>query len=238
MAHQADIHKAQTLILRELLFLHDASFAELQKPTQLSSDNFTFHIKKLTELGYVEKGPNGRYSLTTVGKEHANKLDTDKNTIERQPKSAVILVIEREKDGNMEYLFQQRLKHPYFGYWGCPTGKVTWGESILETASRELMEETNMTANYRHAGVYHERVYDSETKEMLEDKIFHVIHCTDVKGELMEEFEGGKNVWMSYKTAWAKQKKFESFKLEIEMVTKEGHEHFIERKVYLEPSLF
>jgi predicted transcriptional regulator len=112
MSHEVKIHEAQTSILRELLFLPTAGFAELQKPTGLTSDHFTFHINRLVELGFVERAGRGRYRLTTVGKEYANRLDTDNNTIERQPKSAVMLLVERERAGKQEFVFQQRLKHP------------------------------------------------------------------------------------------------------------------------------
>lgn len=236
MSHSADIHFAQTLILRELLFCKEAGFSELKEPTKLSSDNFAFHIKKCVELGFVEKTSSGKYALTAKGKEHANKLDTDRNTIERQPKVAVILTIERERSGKQEYLFQQRLKHPYFEYWGCPTGKIGWGESIIETAERELMEETGLTAKHRHAGVYHERVYGKESKQLLEDKIFHVVHCTNTSGELVERFEGGKNEWMELERAKNMPKTFESFELEIQMV--QDDVAFVENKVFVDEDSF
>ena len=51
-----------------------------------------------------------------------------------------------------KFLAQQRLKQPFYGFWGRPTGKVGWGETILETAARELMEETGLTADLRVAG--------------------------------------------------------------------------------------
>jgi len=58
----------------------------------------------------VEKISRGSYSLTHKGKEYANKLDTDNNTVERQPKTSVILAVERGTGKNKEYLFQERLK--------------------------------------------------------------------------------------------------------------------------------
>ncbi len=134
MSHEIAIHHAQTSILRELLFHPNAGYTELQKPTGLSSDHFNFHINRLIELGHVEKLSRGRYSLTPRGKEYANRLDTDNNTVERQPKSAVILALERERNGQKEFLFQERLKNPYFGFWGLPSGKIRWGETIIETA--------------------------------------------------------------------------------------------------------
>ncbi len=181
MSYEAKIHDAQTSILRELLFQPEAGFAGLQKPTGLTSDHFNFHIARLVDIGLVEKVSRGKYKLTPRGKEYANKLDTDKNTIELQPKSAVILAI---SDGKGKYVFQQRLKHPYYGFYGFPSGKIRWGETILDTAARELMEETGLTAKCEHSGIYHEQVFQKETGEQLEDKIFHVISCTSPKGEL------------------------------------------------------
>lgn len=197
MSHEVKIHEAQTSILRELLFRPVAGFAELRKPTGLTSDHFTFHIGRLVELGFVEKADSGKYRLTVSGKEYANRLDTDHNTIERQPKAAVMLAIEREQRGRVERLLQQRLKHPYYGFWGVPTGKIRWGETVPEAAARELLEETGLEADHRVAGVYHQLVYQEGTNDMLEDKIFFVVHCTNVRGELAEVFEGGRNEWMT-----------------------------------------
>jgi len=237
MSLEINIHDAQMVILRELLFHPSVSFATLQKITGMSSDHFNFHLKKLVELKLVEKVSRGTYSLSPRGKEYANKLDTDSNTVERQPKTAVILAIERlKKDGTKEYLFQERLKQPYFGFWGFATGKVRWGETITQTAERELLEETGLHANHRVAGVYHELVYQQETGEQLEDKIFFVVHCTNTKGKLLKEFEGGRNSWMTRQDALAQPKIFKSFDIEIDIVTSD--ETFVERRVEYTKDLF
>ncbi|MDF2461608.1 MAG: putative hydrolase [Candidatus Saccharibacteria bacterium] len=229
MSLEVTIHEAQTSILRELLFLPAAGFAELQKPTGLTSDHFNFHISRLVELGLVERKERGRYRLTPKGKEYANRLDTDNNTVERQPKSAVMLGIERWHDGETQYLFQERLKQPYFGFWGIPTGKIRWGETILECAARELMEETGLQAQLRIAGVYHEHVYQQETGELLEDKIFFVVHCTNARGSLVEEFEGGRNAWVTEAEARAKAPKiFGSFDTELDLIR--GRAVFVESR--------
>ena len=236
MSLEVNVHDAQVVILRELLFHPSVSFAKLQKMTGMASDHFNFHLQKLVELKLVEKISRGTYALTARGKEYANKLDTDNNTVERQPKVAVILVIERTVKGKKEFVFQERLKQPYYGFWGCPTGKVRWGETITETAARELMEETGLMAEYRTAGVYHELVYQQETGEQLEDKIFFVVHCTNVKGELVKEFEGGRNSWMTRETALAQPKIFTSFATELDMVTSD--EVFVDARVEYTKELF
>jgi 8-oxo-dGTP pyrophosphatase MutT (NUDIX family) len=192
MSTKIDIHPAQTAILRELLFHPTARFNELLKKTDLTSDHFNFHIKKLVELGLVSKTARGEYRLTPRGKEYANKLDTDTNTIERQPKVAVIFAIER--DG--KFVFQQRRKNPFYGFWGMPTGKVRWGEAIAETAAREAAEETGLTAEFDVVGLYHERVELAERPgEFSEDKLLFICRSHEWSGELIKDFEGGHNEW-------------------------------------------
>jgi 8-oxo-dGTP pyrophosphatase MutT (NUDIX family) len=195
------------------MFHPSAGFAALQKPTGLSTDHFTFHITRLLELGYVEKVSRGVYRLSTQGKEYANRLDTDDNTIERQPKVAVILAIEK---GDGRWLFQERLKNPYFGFYGFPSGKIRWGETILETAERELLEETGLAADRRIVGIYHEIVRSHETNELLEDKVFFVVHCTVPTGTLLEEFEGGRNSWDLPDNVFGREKVFDSVQIEID----------------------
>jgi len=218
MSLEINIHQAQTNILRELLFQPQAGFSELQQPTGLTSDHFNFHISRLVELGLVEKVSRGQYRLTHKGKEYANRLDTDNNTVERQPKIAVIFALSRQHNGKTEYVFQERLKNPYFGFWGLPTGKIRWGETIMAAAEREALEETGLTADFRIAGVYHEHVVQAESNQLLEDKVFFVAEGTNVNGQLMTEFEGGRNQWMTFDEAFAKDKKFDSFKMEIEIL--------------------
>ena len=230
MSHEVKIHDAQTSILRELLFHKSAGFAQLQKKTNLASDHFNFHIKKLLELGLVEKLEKGHYCLSPRGKEHANKLDTDNNTIERQPKCAVIIAVEKMINGRRHLLMHQRTKHPYFEFWGFPTGKIRWGETIMQTAARELEEETGLSAEFRIAGVYHEHVSSKENDEFLEDKLFFVMHGINPTGELIAEFEGGRNVWMQPSEVKKLEKKYDSVDIELGFIDKPDHpDLFIER---------
>ena len=215
MSHEVQIHEAQTKILRELLFLPESNFAGLQKVSGLESDHVKFHIKRLVELGYVEK-QGVKYRLSIKGKEYANKLDTDAGVIERQPKVAVLLIVERDHDGEKQYLLQERRKHPYFGYWGAPTGKIRWGESILETASRELEEETGLTASFEYRGINHERVRHSDTGEFVEDKIFHLMFTSNTTGTMKTEFDGGRNAWRTMAEMKQEPRKYKGFYEEME----------------------
>ena len=227
MTLDINIHQAQTNILRELLFHPQAGFADLQRPTGLTSNHFNFHIARLVELELVEKLVRGQYRLSARGKEYANRLDTDNNTVERQPKAAVILALRRERNDTVEYVFQERLKNPYFGYWGLPTGKIRWGETVVETAAREASEETGLRGNFEVKGVYHELVHQQDTQELLEDKMFFVVTGTDIAGELALSFEGGHNEWMTFDQFIVKSKKFDSYHAQIEILA--GGRWMIER---------
>lgn len=236
MSHEANVHNVQTHILRELLFVPQASFATLQKPTNLDGDHFKFHLQRLVDIGYIEKLSRGQYALTAKGKEYANKLDTDRNTIERQPKSAVILVIEKKIDGKQHLLVQERLKHPYYGFWGFPGGKIRWGETILTAGKRELFEETKLTAELVYRGVYHEHVVEKETGELLEDKIFHVLYGKDPGGEMSEGFDGGRNNWLTQAQIDTKDKKYDSFETEKQVGL--GKQSFVELTQYYSKNQF
>lgn len=222
MSHEAKIHEIQTSILRELLFTREAGFSELRKQTNVESDHFKFHIARLCDIGYITKNDNGKYSLTLTGKEYANKLDTDRNVIERQPKSAVIIVLKQYD----QVLVQERLKHPYFGFWGYPGGKIRWGETILEAAARELLEETGLSASMTYRGVYHERVESTEDGTIMEDKIFHIVSGISPSGTLADTFQGGRNAWMSLKDLAFIKKKYLSCDIETKIGL--GEESFIE----------
>lgn len=194
MPHQIEIHPAQIQILISLLFVPQASYSEIMKKTGMESDHFNFHLQSLVKLGYIVKNTSNAYTLTVSGKEHANKLDTEANTIERQPKVTVLLNILRQSDRGLELLVQQRLKQPFYGFWGIPTGKIRWGETIIQTAQRELFEETGLTCHDpQFYGILHKIDYSEETGELLEDKIFFEVLCLNPEGDLVEEFPGGQN---------------------------------------------
>jgi ADP-ribose pyrophosphatase YjhB (NUDIX family) len=219
MSHEVKIHEAQTKILRELLFLPSVNFAKLVEVTGLESDHAKFHIKRLVELTYLERN-NGKYSLSIRGKEYANKLDTDTNTIERQPKSSCIFLVKNPKTG--KFLIQRRLKNPYYDFLSPYSGKIRWGESIYETAVRETKEETDLdteTADWSHRGIYHEIIRHRDTGEIVEDKIFHLMYCEKFAGKLMRQFEGGANAWMDFDEVRAYPKHYGSLEVEIRAAT-------------------
>lgn len=234
MSYEPNAHPAQASIMRHLLFTPDAGFAEIQKSTDLTSDHFTFHVKKLVDEGYLEK-QGSRYRLSVKGKEYANRMDTDENEIEKQPKVSVVVIVERTNSkGVRESLYQQRLKNPYFGFWGRLGGKMRWGESVLEAAGRELKEETGLEADFSYKLLFHKRDFDTVSKKLLEDKIFLCVVASSPRGELIADFEGGHNEWLTIEQFSAKEKLFGSVN-EFDRLIDMG-ETFIEEEFYYDSS--
>jgi len=207
MSYEANAHTNQMTILRTLLLKRDAGFAELQKVTKIESDAANFHIKQLMSANYITKNAAGRYQLTQLGKEYANRMDTDENVIEKQPKLSVAIIVENDKG---EMLAQNRLKHPYFGYWGRITGKIRWGETVLDAAARELMEEAGLSADLEMRGIYHKTDVLKGTGELLEDKYFCLVYGSNPRGELIKAGEGHENRWMTNSELYAMPETFKS----------------------------
>ncbi len=203
MIPDPNLHPIQGDILRVLLFKPEARFSDLNAQG-ISTDHFTFHLRRLVERGLVEKTETSRYRLTPIGKEFANRFDVDGTAValERQAKIGALVGCVRGVGARRKYLIQQRLKQPYYGFHGFLTGKVKWGETLLETASRELKEETGLDARFTLVGLKHKMDY-SLTGELLEDKYFYVFRGERSTGELRAAFEGGKNIWLA-KTEIAK----------------------------------
>lgn len=234
MSYEPSAHETQITILRHLLFHVKVGFADLQRKTDLTSDHFNFHIKKLVDEKYVQK-LDRQYALTRKGKEYANRMDTDENEIERQPKVSVAITLERiGQGGGREFLFQQRKKNPYYDFWGRVGGKMRWGETIIEAARRELKEETGLEAEFEYKLLYHKRDFDKTTGDLLEDKIFLCVYATTYSSELIEEFEGGVNRWMTAEEFNSQPKRFSSVN-EFQQLMDKGAA-FVERDFYYDES--
>lgn len=193
----SQIHKTQASILFSLRHAASASFSELMRPTGLESDSFKFHLQKLVKVGLVQKSAGGEYSLTAKGKEFANNIDTPNLELKHRPKISMLILPSRRTEKGLEYLMQQRKRQPYFGYWGNLSGPVLWGESIEEAAARELLKQTGLQGKLAVHATYRQRDFVRGTQTMLEDKIFLIVEATHLTGELVTDWRGGHNQWMT-----------------------------------------
>lgn len=203
-----DLHPVQMQILRELVFRPGSRFSELNT-LELTSDHFTYHLSRLVETGLVAKDKD-RYSLSISGKKFAGQIDTDQVIIQKQAKIGIIACGRRKYRGQEEYLVHTRLKEPFYGYHGLPTGKIKLGESIFEAAQREFQEETHLTGKPELFAVYHLRHYTPD-KDLLKDQIFFATIFFNPSGKLLARHPEGKNQWLTYPQLKALDKPFPDF---------------------------
>jgi len=209
------IHEFQISILRELLFNPMARFRDLKK-VDVTNDHFSFHIKHLLTEGLIVK-EGGKYRLTDVGKEFANRMDTDSLQLEKQAKVGVALHAVRKVKGKLEYLVHKRLKEPFFGWYGSHSGKIKWGETPEAAAKREFLEETGLSGKFSLKGIVHYHHIHRDGR-FLEDKYFWVYRVDDVEGELKVKVTEGENIWMDEKTYRSLNNVFATFDELVEVI--------------------
>ncbi len=227
----SDLNEIQMQIIKELTFKPSSKFSDI-KPFKVTSDKFSYHLKVLQDLNLIEKFSSGEYSLTIEGKKFSGKIDTDKKQVEKQPKVSVLLIVKKFEKNEYYLLIQTRLKEPFFGVKGFPTGKVHWGETIVETADRELFEESGLKSKFKHSYTLHEQVYDKATKEQVEDKLFFVCEGIYQSGEILNG-EGCENSWILEKDLAITTPKYPNRDWKYE-IYESGFSGFIEHKIEVE----
>jgi ADP-ribose pyrophosphatase YjhB (NUDIX family) len=99
-------------------------------------------------------------------------------------------VLCRDDDGRILLTRFVAEGNPHSGWWTMPGGGMEWGEQAIETAARELEEETGLVADV--GAVLAVRSQWMEPAESRLDDRFHavqiVFEATNVRGTLREEF--------------------------------------------------
>lgn len=219
-----ELHRLQTKVLYELSRHQTRRFSDMMAVTELTSDDFKFHLRKLIKLGLVTKSDDGVYELTAEGKELANRFDYENRSPIRQPKLTTVTFVRREnpENGATEYLFQQRLRQPFFHYWGAIGQPVKWGESFEDAAARGLKEQTGLVAPLTLKGFYRQRDLVEGSESILEDKLF-VIFVADWQGDAVSNWSYAKNQWATVEWLAEQPQRFESCLDMLSMIETEKH---------------
>lgn len=182
------LHPIQLHILRKLLFKTALKYSQL-KQSEMENSQFVFHLDKLIHNGYIQK-QHSDYTLTSSGKEFANRMDTQEIKLKLQPKTTTVIACTRQSsDGETEYLIYTRHKNPFYGCQGFPTHKVWYGEKIIDAAHQGLLQECGLHGQAQLYAIRHYHVYNP-THELLEDKIMYAFRFTSLTGELISSADG------------------------------------------------
>jgi ADP-ribose pyrophosphatase YjhB (NUDIX family)/predicted transcriptional regulator len=204
-----ELHFIQNEILKKLLFADKLKYSEL-RPENLENNKLNFHLNQLQDLGLIEKS-DSKYYLTLKGKEFAGRLNTDVLKIEKQAKLSVLVAPVRKAGDELEFLIYTRLKQPFYGCQGFLSGKIGYGETIIEGAKREMKEECNLDGEPQIIQLMHYRVFDKLSPQegavsqprLLEDKFMFLCVVKEPVGELLQSNEG--------KFQWVKESEFAKY---------------------------
>lgn len=189
------IHHIQLEILRKLIFVPKLKYLQLKPNVDIENNQFDFHLHRLVDMGFVEKS-NNQYQLSIKGKEYSTRMDTDSVEIMKQSKLSAWFAVVRKNKGKLQFLIYTRLKHPFYGCQGFGGGKMSFGEKIIDTAQRELKEETGLVGKAEIVKMVHYRVFD-KNRFLLEDKIMFLCRVSNPTGELITDMEEGKYEWVN-----------------------------------------
>ena len=191
MKSNASLHNTQRIILRSLQYATRARYSELQHAAESESDTFKFHLAKLRKLGYVLKASDGLYELTAEGKAFTERLDPQTGLSIAQPKSSMLLLA---RCGDF-VLAHQRLREPFYEFWGIASAPLLRGVPMKQAAQREFMKQTGIAAEFRPVGSY--RMIDvTRGGRVLEDKLFTMLVSDLDRMPTPIGWSGGQSIWL------------------------------------------
>jgi ADP-ribose pyrophosphatase YjhB (NUDIX family) len=174
-------------IFRTLMHFPGSSFSDLWDKS-IPSNKFTYYLKKMEQEGLVEK-KDSKYFLTTKGKSEATTVDGNLGKNVKRPYVALLLVPRREG----KYILYHRMKEPYYGNCGFPGAKMDAGEEILESAERELKEETGLEGKGKIVTI--QNILTINNGEVFGHMTQFVVLFNEPRGELVRENREGTYEW-------------------------------------------
>lgn len=94
-------------------------------------------------------------------------------------------------------LLVKRKKNPNMGLWGFPGGHVELGETGLECAARELLEETSITADPIRYLTNIDLIQSADDGSVAVHYLLAVVHCQYQKGAPVAGDDAADAAWFS-----------------------------------------
>ncbi len=198
-------HEMQRKIILKLIHKPELSFNELWAKDG-ESNKFAYHVNKLEESGFINKNKKGSYKLTDEGRKLSAFIEGDTGTRAEFPNFSIVIMAKKGE----RYLFQKRLKEPFYGYWGFIAGKINFGQNMFECATRDLLEEAGLHAKeWKLKAIEQVKTFEAG-KLLFHHYLFHV-ETSKVSGELKEKTHKAENAWLTLKE-YSKRETFPSEK--------------------------
>ncbi|MFZ1301623.1 MAG: NUDIX hydrolase [Candidatus Microsaccharimonas sp.] len=168
------------------------------KPDNTANDLFNYHLKALTQKGFVQKNDAG-YTLSESGQAYvADVYHTSDPQLNRLFKINVITIVSRVVNGELEIATQRRNSQPSHGLVDVMGGTILKGEDLLAGATRKLKDETGLQATFTLLGFEKRRLY--KKGELFSDVLFPICYADAYSGELIST-EFGENFWLPIEQA-------------------------------------
>ncbi len=166
-------------------------FSDIEKMSGLRSNYLSYHLEKMLNDEVIEK-VDDYYKLTKKSEE---LIPFFANFTNKEVGVLTVVLSAIIKDNKICLI--KREKRPYKGYWGLVGGKLKNGESIKDTALREVKEETNLDCAFNKIhNVIHERLYEDEKAK--HSFVFFLTSLKPVSEKIISSDEG-KVKWFDLK---------------------------------------
>ncbi len=126
-------------ILRAFLHNHELKFNEIEKITQIRSNNLTYHLKKLINKNILNKKA-GNYQLTEISEVLIPYISDKKSVL------PVILISIKNTKG---VFLHKRTKRPYKDKLSLPGGRIKLGETIPQATERMMREKFKINCKFK-----------------------------------------------------------------------------------------
>jgi len=215
------IDEQRRILSKVRFFEAGARYSQLQIK-EIENDLFNYHLQKLVKDGYLAKGSEV-YRLTELGKSVVTNIDEEDNKAEENYKVSVYMCLVMER----KVLLYRRKKHPQYGYVGLPSGKMKYGERIVDAAARELLEETGLRAEFKIVGNLRQ-IRKNSSGKVIEDGVFYVCFADGYRGQFGREGKEGEFFWAGLDEVAGMEKLFRpSVEVIVEEIKKGLKQQFI-----------
>ena len=144
-------------IFKQFLYNNSLRFNEIEKKTNLRSNDLAYFLQKMTDEGILIKEDTD-YKLTKDAEKHI-PFFVDDNKLSPLP---IVLIACKNKEGKI--LLIHRKKRPYNEHWSLPGGRIRISETIEEATIRNIKKKTFLDVDFiSNNAVVHERYNDRET---------------------------------------------------------------------------